>query len=296
MSNHHHHTPTPHVTGPRTEPLKPQSIADTGESQRAGRMVRWASTWVVKILVGVTAFSGGNVLDLLRMESASMEFLSWRRLFLIWASLVGYLGWACGAPGAFIAYFLFSIGGLIGGFNLALIALHMCSFPWINGLLSTFCSPASAVRFVLIKKSFGDYLALENLQELRTPRLGDLSLMDLQIYVDWASMLIPVGLTLLATVKFFQLRKNAGECVGVAWTPTQKALLTIGVIVLLFGLPGAPAGFWVVASLLWWAWFGVTKSVQDSTSSREPIGMDATFEIPPPSGADLDKSNFDTPR
>lgn len=265
-----------------------------GEPQRAGGMVRWAITWVVKILVGATAFSGATVLDLLRMESASKEFLSWWRLFLMWAGLFGYLAWACGAPGAVIGYFVFAIGGMIPGLNLAVAALHNASFSMLNGLLSIF-SPSSGFRFVWIKESFGTSNTFENLQELTTPRLGGLSLMDLQIYVDWASMLIPVGLTLYATVKFFQLRRAAdegAESIGVAWTLTQQALLAVGVIVLLFGLPGAPAGFWVVASLLWWSVYGETKDAEESNSSFD----DTAFDVPTPSEANLDASKSNAPQ
>ena len=296
--SHHHHTPTPHVTGPRTEPLKHQSIPDMGEPQRAGGIFRWAITWLVKILVGAAAFSGSTVLDLLRMESGSKEFLSWWRLFLMWAGLFGYLGWACGAPGAVVGYFLFAIGGMIPGLNLAIVALHNASFSTLNGLLSIF-SPASGFRFVWIKESFGVSNTFEDLQGLTTPRLGGLSLMDLQIYVDWASLLIPVGLTLYATVKFFKLRNAAdetSESVGVAWTLTQKALLAFGLMVLFLGWPGAPAGFWVLASLGWWRFYGETKEVQESSSSFGPVGMDSTFEIPPPSEASLGGSNADAPQ
>lgn len=240
-----------------------KASSDTGEAASQGRLFRKALIFFFSYVPWAMVYGGAVVLDVLRMKAANAGFFEWQKLAAMWVSLVAYLIYATGVMGAVLAKFLLWLLTLMDVGIFAFHALNAISIFWVNSLYS-FCTPTLQARIRLIGQTpiLNGKAGVFNF--LHTTNLGSVSLLDWYTYVDLASMLIPVGLTLLATVKYLKLPKGVHalggeECISNAWTPTQHAMLAFAVVLLFLGLPGAPLGLWVLLSLGGWWIYGKTK-------------------------------------
>jgi hypothetical protein len=271
----------PHINLPKAPEYKP--VADTGEGKTVGRIAGKLIGWLVFGSAWLSALSAATVFDLLRMQSAPEGYLSGRRMIMMWAGLLTYLLWGTGVFGSIFLtafYFFAAMTPLVGALN----ALLMIGSPALvlNSLLSPFV-PLVAVRLSLMTAVFntsGSSMAgnrILGLKGLAAPVVGGYSLLDLHFYVDCFSILIPVVLTVLATIKWVKLSREGSGGMGsqvsaTAWSGVQKGFLALGAIAVLLGLPGAPAGQWVLMGLFAWVLRGVTKTATaEGSDDRKPV-------------------------
>lgn len=259
----------PHINFPKAPEYKsPQDT--TGEVGRAGAMIGKTIRLLVVGTIWPALMGVATVFDLLRMQSAPEGYLRGRRLLLVWVGFFASLIWGSGAIGSLLLTAIWLFTCLVPVVNLAVGGTMVYASPLVfNAIMSPFV-PFVAVRMPLMASVFTmtvSHGAIDrnvSLQGLAKPVLAGYSLLDLHLFVDCASFLIPLYLTILATIKWRKLR-NAGsggtgsQVSAKPWTGAQKALLTLGVVVVLLGLPGAPAGQWVMLGLIGWMLRGVTK-------------------------------------
>ena len=263
-----HVNPPPNLHLPKAPEYK--SPQDTGEAARAGALIGKLIRWLVVGTIWPATMGIATVLDLLRMKSAPEGYVSGRRILLVWVGFFSYAIWASGTIGGLFLGAVWAFTCLTPIVNILISSTMIFGSPlFLNSLMSPFV-PFVATRLRLMTAVFSFAGSSETgnraavLNGLATPVFAGYSLLDLHFYVDCASLLIPLYLTILATVKFSKLRKAGSGGIGSQmsaspWTGTQKMLLALGLIVLFLGLPGAPAGQWVLFGLVGWMLRGVTK-------------------------------------
>jgi hypothetical protein len=270
------HTP-PDYKGAQYIPPKDE----TGEAAGIGRLIGLFIHYFYLLSIKYTMSSGATVLDVLRMRNGTADFFGWKRMRAVWLGLFGYLCLANGLVGALVGQLLALCGlmkpGGVAVFN-GLQTLHLLV---VNALYSIFLTPSIGPRLDLIRGTtsygwVGDVL--------NGVKFASVSLLDWYSYLDFAAMLIPVGLTVAATVKYARLAKKknflGGDlCVGRPWTPAQKGLMAFALLLYVLGLPGAPAGLWVLIALLGWLYRGKTKNTGDLSLAPQPITSRATFKL-----------------
>ena len=282
MSNHHSPGGSPHVhpqgqvhlQGPQPffqaadQSLKENQGILAGTVKLVGRLL--LKTFV--LLFTLVAWNGMTVLDIFRAKRAGRDFYSATMLCKLWGGLMLYLLWGSGlffyfllasgllgAIGYVADWIIFAVligGGLLSRLSLLqLNAVFTPFFPTIYTRAMLFSGALAHADSV----NAADKIA--QVRELAAPRFGPYSILDLCTWIDWASLLIPVALTILATVKWAKGRKgyHGGDLEVRSFDLTEKGLIAAGLLVMLLGLPGAPAGVWILTALIGWMIFGQTK-------------------------------------
>ena len=239
---HSAHVPTPNMGHPNYEGAHHKPSPDTGEAGRGG----WLIGKLIKVffkygLVG-SAYGGSTVLDVLRMKTPNAEFFVWQRIPAMWLGLLGYLCLGYGAVAHTVLQWFAGLSFITQGGEPAMRGINSLSLPWLNAIFA-WPIPNMYFRGILIAKGLGLGARGLALEALVSVKFASLSLLDWYTYLDLASMLIPVGLTLAATVKYLRMARkrnfNEGdECEGRPWSAAQKGWLGFAMLLWLLGGKG----------------------------------------------------------
>lgn len=291
MSHHSHinghsaHVPTPHVKlGPNQyEGTKYTPQVDAKEGQTAGLIIGRLFKWFFKGTFWSIGYGGATALDTLRMKTPTAEFFSWKRVAALWLGLLSILLLATGVPGFYLMVLIGAILAFTPGGAFVLWAGTNLPIPTLNALLSI-PIPAVGPRVELMELMLEPCGRGQELHTLSHASLGGAPLMEWYTRLDYASLLIPAFLTLVATLKYFRMSRarnfsNGDECEGRPWSAVERLWLVFAVSLVVFGLPGAPFGLWTVLSLLGWRVYGKTKNAVPLGYSEHRATSGATFDL-----------------
>lgn len=260
---------------------KPQ--VNEKEAELAGWLIGKAFNLFFKGTFGSIAYGGATVFDTLRMKTATADFFAWQRGPAMWLGLLSILCLATGVPGY---YLMLLIGGVLAFFPggaFVLGGLTYLPIPVLNALLAI-PVPAITPRVELMRLILEPGERGQELLALSHSNLAGIPLIEWYTRLDWASLLIPAVLTLLATVKYVRLARarnfiDDDECECLPTSPVLIAWFGFALLLVLLGLPGAPFGLWTLLAFGGWSWLGRTKNAVVPDYAENQTTSGASFDL-----------------